>query len=297
MESLHARTFRTLICSGICLGGLLLTSGCGQPSGAADSPAPSARAGAQAPKAKTASPPKKKADAQSGAASLDEALALAKSSLESLEKIKDYTCIFVKRERVSGELLPEERLQMKVRHQPFSVYMRFLEPVSLAGQEAIFVEGENDGKLVGHATGISGQVVGTVALDPTGYLAMRNNRYPITNAGMKKLVALLLELGGRKDLLQDCRVKFIENERVDDRPCVCVDIRNPRGNGDFKLAIARIWLDKKWNVPVRFESWEWPDETGKEPELVEQYKYLQLKFNQGLTARDFDPKNPKYAFP
>jgi hypothetical protein len=183
MESLHARTFRTLICSGICLGGLLLTSGCGQPSGAADSPAPSARAGAQAPKAKTASPPKKKADAQSGAASLDEALALAKSSLESLEKIKDYTCIFVKRERVSGELLPEERLQMKVRHQPFSVYMRFLEPVSLAGQEAIFVEGENDGKLVGHATGISGQVVGTVALDPTGYLAMRNNRYPITNAG------------------------------------------------------------------------------------------------------------------
>jgi hypothetical protein len=175
--------------------------------------------------------------------------------------------------------------------------MRFLEPVSLAGQEAIYVEGENDGKLIGHATGISGQVVGTVALDPTGFLAMRYNRYPITNAGMKKLVALLLELGGRKDLLGDCRVKFIEGEKVDGRPCVCVDIRNPRLQGDFKLAIARIWLDKKWNVPVRFESWEWPDAAGEKPVLAEQYTYLKLEFNQGLTARDFDPKNPEYAFP
>jgi hypothetical protein len=66
--------------------------------------------------------------------------------------------------------------------------------------------------------------------------------------------------------------------------------------GEFKLATARIWLDREWNVPVRFESWEWPEAAGAEPVLLEQYSYLQLKFDQGLTDRDFDPANPDYDF-
>lgn len=230
-------------------------------------------------------------------ASLDDALKQARSSLAALEKIKDYVCTFVKRERVGGELLEPQRLEMKVRHQPFSVYFRFLEPPSLAGQEAIYVEGQNDGKLIGHPNGIKNQVIGAVPLDPTGYLAMRNNRYPITNAGMKNLVSLLIQLGDRRDFLKDCRVEFIEGQRVDDRPCLCIEIRNPRSREDFTLAKATIWVDKKWNVPVQFESWEWPKKAGEEPILVEQYTYLDLKFDQGLTSRDFDPENPSYDFP
>lgn len=228
---------------------------------------------------------------------LEKALALAQNSLDALNKIKDYTCIFVKRERVGNELLAEERLEMKLRHSPFSVYMRFLEPESSAGQEAIYVAGRNDGKLIGHTTGLKGQVVGSVPLDPTGYLAMMNNRYPITNAGMKNLVTLLLKLGQRKDLLKNCRVKFVEDQKVDERPCLLIEIDNPPAPGEFKLAKARIWLDREWNVPVRFESWEWPAEAGAEPLLVERYSYLKLKFDQGLTDRDFDPANPQYDFP
>ncbi|HVX59757.1 MAG TPA: DUF1571 domain-containing protein [Pirellulales bacterium] len=231
------------------------------------------------------------------AATIDDALQGARSSLKSLEKIKDYTCTFVKRERVGGELLEQERLKMKVRHQPFSVYFRFVEPPSLAGQEAIYVEGQNDGKLIGHPNGIKNQIIGAVSLDPTGYLAMRNNRYPITNAGMKNLVSLLVELGDQPDLLKDCRVEFIDGQRVDGRPCRCIEIRNPRRQENLTLAQASIWVDKEWNVPVRFEAWEWPKKAGKKPLLVEQYEYLDLKFDQGLTARDFDPENPSYDYP
>jgi hypothetical protein len=126
---------------------------------------------------------------------------------------------------------------------------------------------------------------------------MMNNRYPITNAGMKNLLTLLLKLGQRKELLKNCRVKFVEDQKVDDRPCLLIEIDNPRTTDEFKLATARIWLDREWNAPVRFESWEWPDEIGAEPVLIEQYSYLKLKFDQGLTDRDFDPANPQYGFP
>lgn len=264
--------------------------GCGQGAGAP----PAASMPPQAPPQATAVA-KRQAAAESNQP-LDKALSLAKNSLESLDEIKDYTCIFVKQERVDGQLLDEERLEMKVRHQPFSVYMRFIQPDDLAGQEAIYVDGGNDGKLVAHANGLKGKVVGTISLDPTGFLAMRNNRYPITNAGMKNLVTLLVQLGQRKELLKDCRVEFIDDGKIGERSCLLIEIDNPRPVGDFRLAKAKIWLDREWNVPLGFESWEWP-KRGKEPVLAERYQYLQVKFDQGLDDLDFDPANPEYAFP
>jgi hypothetical protein len=278
-------------CNASLLCAFVLAIGCGQGSGAA----PAASTPSQAPPAKTATVIKRPAATESNRP-LDKALSLAKSSLEALDEVKDYTCVFVKQERVDGQLLDEERLEMKVRHKPFSVYMRFIQPESLAGQEAIYVEGGNDGKLVAHANGLKGKVVGTIVLDPTGFLAMRNNRYPITNAGMKNLVTLLVQLGQRKDLLKDCRVEFIDDGKIGDRSCMLIEISNPRPVGDFRLAKAKIWLDREWNVPLGFESWEWP-KRGKEPVLAERYQYLQVKFDQGLDDLDFDPANPEYAFP
>ncbi|MCP3695353.1 MAG: DUF1571 domain-containing protein, partial [Planctomycetaceae bacterium] len=35
---------------------------------------------------------------------------------------------------------------------------------------------------------------------------------------------------------------------------------------------------------------------GAKPEVVEEYTYLNLKINVGLTEEDFDTKNPKYNF-
>ncbi|MEX0714623.1 MAG: DUF1571 domain-containing protein [Pirellulales bacterium] len=228
---------------------------------------------------------------------LDKAMEMAKSSLESIAEIEDYSCTFVKRERVGDELLDQQRLTMKVRHEPFSVYMRFIEPESLAGREAIYVEGRNDGKLLAHATGLRGKILGRMALEPTGFFAMIGNRHPITTAGMKRLLGKLIELGERMDALEECRVQFVEGVEVDKRPCTLVKITHPRVEGEFRLAIARIYLDREWNLPVRFETYDWPDDGSGKPILVEQYTYLDLKFNQDLSDSDFDPGNAQYEFP
>lgn len=226
---------------------------------------------------------------------LDRALDLARDSLKTLKKIRDYQCIFERQERVGGTLLEETRMEMKVRQTPFSVYMRFVAPPSSAGREVIFVEGSNDGNLVAHGTGLQ-QAVGTVKLDPNGMIAMRGGRYPITDAGMTKLVEKLLALGAKKQLFRECRVS-IDSIEFAERACTRVEVRNPAPQGDFRMAIARIVLDDEWNVPVHFEAWEWPSNEGGEPILIERYSYLDLRLDPGLTDLDFSPENPAYAFP
>jgi hypothetical protein len=235
---------------------------------------------------------------------LETALDLARGALKMLETVDDYKCTFVKRERVDGKLLDQQKLAMKVRHKPFSVQMRFIEPADMAGQEAIYVEGKNDGNLMGHATGLAGKL-GWISLNPQGFLAMRDNRYAITDAGMKNLVKKLIDLGEKPGLLDGCSVAFDEEATVDERPCTRVEISMPRpkkkpkrkNKTDFTLAIARIFLDHEHNVPVRFETYEWPDDVEAKPRVVEQYTYQKIEFNVGLIDFDFDPANPEYKAP
>ena len=279
------------------LGGCLLpAAGCGGPAAngsGADDPAP----GTAQPSDAADSPAavQKSEDPATSENGLDAALAIARHSLATLEKIEDYTCVFSKRERVGDELQPEERDKLKIRHRPFSVYMRVIEPSSSAGQEVIFVKGRNDGNLIAHTTGFGSNVIGRVSLDPEGFIAKRGNRYTIKDVGLANLVKKLIDLGSKKELFRDSTVS-IEKTEFSDRPCTQVEIRSPRPVGTFTLAIARIVVDDEMDVPVHFESHEWPAGESKAV-LSETYSYYELKLNVGLTDRDFDPDNPEYSFP
>lgn len=280
-------------------GCLVSLTGCGGPPAPTPPTAATTAAGDEPSQVRRASTTEKQTDKKGrrqGPATLDDALALAQHSLKTLEKVKDYTGEFSKRERVGGELLPEERNAAKIRHQPFSVYLKVIKPASSAGQEVIYVEGQNNGNLIAHTTGFGSNVIGRLSLDPHGFLATRGNRYTIKDVGLKNLVIKLLDLGKRKELFRESTVT-IEKMKFADRPCTQVEISSPHRIGDFRLAIARIVLDEKWDVPVHFESHEWPAEGGDKPVLSETYSYYDLRFNVGLTDRDFDPDNPEYAFP
>ena len=95
---------------------------------------------------------------------LEPALQMAYAAINNIRNnIKDYSCTMVKRERINGKLNDQEFMFLKVRHEPFSVYMYFLGPEKLRGQEAIYVEGKNNGNLLGHGVGIK-KIAGTVPL-------------------------------------------------------------------------------------------------------------------------------------
>jgi hypothetical protein len=222
----------------------------------------------------------------------------AYSGLGNLEKLPDYSATLAKRERIGGKLLDYEYMFVKLRHKPFSVYMYFLGPPSLKGQEVIFVEGQNDGNMWAHGVGFQ-KVFGTVPLKPDGPVAMKNQRYPLTELGILNLTRRLVEVGEMDVKYGECEVKFYEGAKINNRVCTCIEVVHPVPRTNFRFHLARIFVDKEYNLPVRYESFDWPKEKGAKVgpnELMEEYTYLNLKLNNGFTDADFDTKNPNYKF-
>ncbi len=221
----------------------------------------------------------------------------ANQGLRDIEKIEDYSAIVVKQERIDGKLNDQEYIFTKVRHRPFSVYMRFLKPDDLKGQETIYVAGTSGGKgkMWGHAPGIR-KVFGTVTLDPTGPIAMKGNRYPITDLGVLNLIRRLVEVGEKDTKFGECEVKYFPGTKINDRVCTCVQVVHPVPRANFLFHIVRIFVDDEMNLPIRYESYDWPSQPDSRPELIESYTYLHIKLNNGFSDADFDIRNPNYAF-
>ncbi len=220
----------------------------------------------------------------------------AYDGLRDLEAINDYTAVVVKRERVGGKVGEHEKMFIKIRHRPFSVYLYFLSPANLRGQEVIFIEGQNDGKMWAHGSGMRGRMFGTVSLKPDGVIAMQGNRYPITEIGLLNLVNRLIEVGEADIKYGECEVKFYKGAKVADRVSTCIEVVHPVPRRNFRFHLARIFVDDELNLPIRYESYSWPTTPGGAPELIEEYTYLDLKLNVGLTDADFDIRNPNYQF-
>ncbi|MBN1909159.1 MAG: DUF1571 domain-containing protein [Pirellulales bacterium] len=225
------------------------------------------------------------------------ALRWANQGLIEMDRdLQDYSATLLKRERIDGKLGEQQWMYIKVRHKPYSVYMYFAGPASVQGQEVIYVEGANDGKMWAHPNGLRHKIVGTVSLKPTSALAMKDQRYPITELGVRNLVRRLIEVGNNDSKYGECEVKFRDDLKIKDRACTCIQVVHPVPRRNFLFHIARIYVDKELNVPIRYASFDWPKETGGEPELIEEYTYLDLKKNVGFTDADFDIRNPNYRF-
>lgn len=237
---------------------------------------------------------------------LDPALQIAYAGQERIRReVHDYTAVIAKRERIDG-VLPEEPEFMfsKIRNRkvvdgrvvtPFSVYMRFLAPEEKKDREVIYVEGANNNKLVAHGTGVQGWF--TVSLDPRGKLAMTGNRYPLTDVGIENMISELIKKGERDRQRGEIDVQFYRNAKVDDRTCTCLTVTHPDKRDYFDFHVAQIFIDDELNVPIRYAAYQWPTKPGDPPVLDEEYTYLDMKLNVGLTDADFDPRNPDYAFP
>jgi hypothetical protein len=177
--------------------------------------------------------------------------------------------------------------------------MNFLAPEDIKGREVIYVAGRNDGKLTAHDGG-SGIIAAiksavTVNLDPTSARAMRGNKYPITDVGMQNLLKKLIEVATEDLKYDEVEVKTFNNTKINGRVCTCLQSVHPKGD-HFRFHIARIYLDDELQVPIRYESYGWPQREGEQPPLLEEYTYLNLKINNGFADGDFDKSNANYNF-
>ncbi len=237
---------------------------------------------------------------------LDPALDMAREGLERIRRdVRDYTCTIAKRERVGDVLEDYEYMFAKIRNGkevngrevvPFSVYLSFLKPAEVKGREVIYVKGRNDNKLCAHEGGVKGKWLPTVWLAPDGAFAMRGQRYPIYEIGIENLVLKLIEKGESQRKYPNVDVKFYQNAKVNGRVCTCIQLLHPERLPDVDFHVARIYIDDELKLPIRYEAYDWPKTANGAPELLEEYTYIDLKINVGLTDADFDVKNPNYNF-
>ena len=223
------------------------------------------------------------------------ALRWADEGLPRLGQLQDYTATFISRERVDGVLGDTEYMILKVRHNPFSIYVRFLAPAAMNGREAIYVKGENDGNVLVHLSG-SSSILGTIRLKPDSVLAMAGRRYPVTEIGALNLVRRLADVARSDIQYEECEVQFVRNAMINDRRCTCLQVVHPVRRPHFRYHIARIFVDEQLDIPIRFECYDWPKAPGGPPELLEEYTYVNVQLNNGFTDEDFSPQNPKYQF-
>ena len=234
---------------------------------------------------------------------LDDAISKAEEGLANIRaNVTDYTALMVKRERVNGTLGDVEYMRIKVRNErqtenglvPLSIYMNFVKPKAVKGREVIWVRGQNENKLSAHETGMIG--FKTFHLDPDGMLAMRGNRYPIYEAGIENLVVRLIEKATRDRAAGDCEVQYFMGAKINKRSCSMIEVVHNERRSPYEFHKAQVFIDDELNIPIRYVSYDWPSSPGGKPILMEEYTYVDVDLNVGLTDRDFDITNPEYNY-
>ena len=214
---------------------------------------------------------------------MDEPLRLIQEAQKVYQNVRDYTCLLIKRERMNGKLSPDNVMEMKVRTQPFSVYLRWLQPRGEAGQEVCYVAGKNDGKMRVHPKGVLGSVAGFVSLDPNDPRARQTSRRNITEAGIGNMIERFARAWEHERSLNLTRQVQIAEYEYNRRRCARVEIIHPdNGNGQFLYYRDVIYFDKETHLPIRVEFYDWPRQPGDPPQLVEVYSFANMRLNVGL---------------
>lgn len=98
--------------------------------------------------------------------------------------IQGYSCILHKQERIGGKLYPSEDIESFYREKPYSVFMHWLRGQRKA-ESSLYVEGENDGKMLAKPAGVAGIFVKVVERDVDGEDARQSGRYTMKEFGLK----------------------------------------------------------------------------------------------------------------
>ena len=219
------------------------------------------------------------------------AIRIAKQSMKVAEGLDDYTATFFKREVVRGQTVVHS-MAVKFRNKPFSVYLRFHKPHD--GREVIYVEGQNNGNLLAHETGIK-SVVGTVSLSPKSPEALSESKHPITEMGIANMAKHLIEQWEFESKYGECEVKYYPDAKLGGRDVKVIESSHPIPRKQFPHHKTRLFVDKETNLPIRIEHYAFPI-NGQPAQRVEEYTYSNVQTNVGLKDIDFNPQNPNYGF-
>lgn len=216
-----------------------------------------------------------------------------------LEKIASYSATFVKQERIGNALTELQVIQLRMVHQPKRISMKW-EGGKDAGQRAIYAEGENDGDmLVRKLNGIEARL-GVISLNPSGTMAMKHSRHPITDAGLLNLTKITRQ-HRQADLKLESgvSVKLLDHQNLNGRDCQClvVEYAKPEFASDEKKEYRKsmVYIDSQTKLPTCIRSYGWPEKIADanpqkldQTTLLELYAFKNVDFEAQVQLEDFN---------
>lgn len=225
-----------------------------------------------------------------GSNALKASLKLLVAGQEKIKRTTDYNVQFRRQERIGGSLLDPQTINLKIRHEPFSIYMKWIEGDK--GRQLIYVAGQHDDHVLVQPGGITGRLTGTLALKSDDPKILAESRYPATCAGLLELSKIIAEHHDA-DLKRGTGVQCVlkDGDSFDNRPCYLTTLiyDSPLINPDYHKSL--ILIDKELSVPVCVRNYTWVEgkaaPTDGEHNLIEHYSYTGLELNLELADEDF----------
>lgn len=210
-------------------------------------------------------------------------VALLKFALKTYsENYRDYTCTFIKQERLNGQLKREQWIEVKYVEEPFSVAMRWVKNPPI-GDRALYVQGKYNGQMLVRPRGLLYKLIGTQMRAPDGPQAMANTLRPITNFGLRRMLESLLEVYETARRRREGTTRFVGYSEVAGRRALTLErVLPPRKDYPGKRTVW--YLDAERVVPLGLEGYDWDDQ------LICSYLFKDVEFNVGLTPEDFTPE-------
>ena len=212
-------------------------------------------------------------------------IALLERALEHYrDSFQDYTCTFIKQERINGQLRPEQWIRVKYMDNPFCVAMQWVRNAPI-GDRVLYVQGKNNGHmLVRPKVGLFRVLVGGAARrKPDSPEVMANSLRPVTMFGFRRSLESLLRVYELAAGRGECSTRFKGYKQVAGRRVLALERTLPPRK-DYPAKTVIWYLDVEHLVPLALKSYDWDDR------LVCSYVYKDVSFNVGLSEDDFTPE-------
>lgn len=203
--------------------------------------------------------------------------------------IPSYTAVIEQQVYVGTRLHDAEKMELKFRRAPFSVYLRWPHD----DQQALYVDGQNDNRLIVRPTRGLASLRGVWRLRPDSAQAMQDSRYPITAMGIEKLCEMILAYhagpeAGHQGMACKQITGTLNGREVDIHE---VQFASPKICPTYAKAIMQF--DKETHLLISAEHHRWGE--NNVPELLERYVYQDIKPAE-LKDEDFSQANESYSF-
>jgi hypothetical protein len=219
---------------------------------------------------------------------LDQPLGWLHDAKRNYAVVKDYTCTLVSHEKVRGVLQDESIMYMKMKSQPYSIYMKWIAPKKYQGQEVAFVLGKNNNKMRVKSNVVLAKKLGFMSIDPNDPRVLEHSRHNILEAGIGNMIEQTIKYWTVERAFDKSQVKTGEY-MYNQRNCIRVEVTRTEANPNFPYYRTVLYLDKDSKLPIRVENYEWARPGGPaEGDLAEMFSYVNLQFNVGLKDDDFN---------